>query len=198
MELSALIHHYGLWAVFVVILLEQFGIPIPTLPLLLIVGAAAATDPGFGIIAMVVATLASTLGGSALYMAGRRYGNHLLGFFCRLSLSPKGCIKHGLAALERVGPLALLMARFVPGLAAMAPALAGKSGMHFRLFLLSQSVAGALFASAGIGLGYTFHDTIEQLIAGINAYTRPVVFGLATAVAAWLFYVAIANRQKAS
>lgn len=139
MEISALILDYGLWAVFLAILLEQFGLPIPTLPLLLIVGAAAATDPAFGVAALLVATLASTLGGSVLYMAGQRYGDYLLGIFCRMSLSPTSCIDRGLSTLKQLGPFALLMARFVPGLAAMAPALAGKAGMRFRVFQIGRA-----------------------------------------------------------
>lgn len=197
MEISALILEYGLWAVFLVILMEQFGVPIPTLPLLLIVGAAAATDPGFGVAALLTATVASTIGGSVLFYGGRRYGDYLLSFFCRISLSPTSCIDRGLTALDRVGPLALLMARFVPGLAAMAPAVAGKAGMHFRIFLVSQGLAGALFAAAGILFGHTFHDTIDQLVRSIEAYTKPVVITLALAVTAWSIYVVAIKRYRA-
>jgi membrane protein DedA with SNARE-associated domain len=195
-EISALILDYGLWAVFLAILLEQFGLPIPTLPLLLIVGAAAATDPGFGVAALLAATLASTLGGSVLYMAGRRYGDYLIGIFCRISLSPTSCINRGLSALEQVGPFALLMARFVPGLAAMAPALAGKAGMRFRVFLISQGVAAALFATVGILAGYTFHDTIDQFLYRLDAYGKPIAIAFGSGVAAWAIYVFAIKRYR--
>lgn len=197
MDLSALILEYGLWAVFLFVFMEQFGLPLPAVPLLLIVGAAAATDPGFGLAALLVATLASVAGGAVMFVGGRRHGGAMLGFFCRISLSPKSCIDNGLAALDRFGPLALLMARFVPGLSAMAPALAGKAGMHVRVFLVSQTVAAALFAAAGIGAGHAFHDAIDPLVRTIGVYAKQVGIFTVAAIAAWLIYVVIMKRRRA-
>lgn len=197
MELPALILQYGLWAVFLAVFLEQLGLPLPTLPLLLVVGAAAATDPGLGLAAVGVTVVASVGGGALMFAAGRKYGHSILGFFCRISLTPSSCIDHGLAALDRVGPLALVMARFMPGLSAMAPALAGKAGMPLRVFVASQSVAAALFAALGIGVGRAFHDTIEPLVRAMGAYAQPMGLALALAIGAWLAYVVIVKRRRA-
>lgn len=197
MELPALILQYGLWAVFLAVFLEQLGLPLPTLPLLLVVGAAAATDPGLGLAAVGVTVVASVGGGALMFAAGRKYGHSILGFFCRISLTPSSCIDHGLAALDRVGPLALVMARFMPGLSAMAPALAGKAGMPLRVFVASQSVAAALFAATGIGVGRAFHDTIEPLVRAMGAYAQPMGLALALAIGAWLAYVVIVKRRRA-
>ncbi|MDP2064732.1 MAG: hypothetical protein Q8K38_02025 [Burkholderiaceae bacterium] len=196
MELSALILQYGLWAVFLAVFMEQLGFPLPTLPLLLVVGAAAATSPGFGIAALGVTMVASVVGGAVMFVAGRKYGQSILGFFCRISLTPSACVDIGLAALDRVGPLALVMARFMPGLSAMAPALAGKAGMPLRVFLVSQGVAAALFAATGIGVGRAFHDTIEPLVRGLDAYARPIGLALALAIGAWLAYVVLVKRRR--
>ncbi len=196
MDLSALILECGLWAVFLFVLMEQFGLPLPAVPLLLIVGAAAATDPGFGLAALLVATLASVAGGAVMFAGGRRHGGAMLHFFCRISLSPKSCIDNGLAALDRFGPVALLMARFVPGLSAMAPALAGKAGMRVRIFLASQTLAAALFAAAAIGAGHTFHDAIDPLVCTLSAYAKQVGIFTLAAIAAWLIYVVIMKRRR--
>lgn len=197
MELSALILQYGLWVVFLAVFLEQLGLPLPTLPLLLVVGAAAATDPGLGLAAVGVTTVASVGGGALMFAAGRKYGHSILGFFCRISLTPHSCIDHGLAALDRVGPLALVMARFMPGLSAMAPALAGKAGMPLRIFVVSQGVAAVLFAATGIGVGRVFHDTIEPLVRVMGAYAQPMGLALALVIGAWLAYVVIVKRRRA-
>lgn len=197
MELPALILQYGLWAVFLAVFLEQLGLPLPTLPLLLVVGAAAATDPGLGLAAVGVTMVASVGGGALMFAAGRKYGHSILGFFCRISLTPHSCIDHGLAALDRVGPLALVMARFMPGLSAMAPALAGKAGMPLRVFVVSQGVAAALFAATGIGVGRAFHDTIEPLVRAMGAYAQPMGLLLALVIGAWLAYVVIVKRRRA-
>ena len=196
MDVSALIVEYGLWAVFLFIFMEQFGLPLPGMPLLLIVGAAAATDPSFGFTALLVATVASVAGGAMMFFGGRRHGGAMLGFFCRISLSPKSCIDNGLAALDRFGPGALFMARFVPGLSAMAPALAGKAGMRLRVFLVSQTVAAGLFAATGIGVGHTFHDTIDPLVLALGAYAKQVGIFTVAAIAIWLIYVVIMKRRR--
>ncbi|GAB4442113.1 MAG: hypothetical protein OHK0026_08530 [Rhodocyclaceae bacterium] len=73
MDPLELIHEYGLLAVFVAVFLEQFGLPIPALPLLLIAGAAAVGDPWFGVTAWILAMTASLAGGTVLFLGGRSW-----------------------------------------------------------------------------------------------------------------------------
>lgn len=191
-----LIQDYGLPAVLLTVLLEQFGFPLPSLLLLLIVGAAAVAEPMFGLAALVLATLASLVGGIVLFAIGRSHGERLLAFLCRISLSPRKCIGHGSKAYQRYGPSALIMARFVPGLATLAPPLAGSLGMPFGVFLIYQSLAAVTFSFFSLATGYLFDEHVGALVLILQRHALPVLYLLATAAATWLVYVVIAKRSR--
>ena len=63
---------YGLVAVFCVVLVQQLGAPLPVLPLMLFAGAQSAGDPRYGIYALALAIVASTLGSLPWFLAGQR------------------------------------------------------------------------------------------------------------------------------
>ena len=65
---------FGLTLVFLNVLLEQLGLPVPAIPTLVVAGALAANGklPGFAVGAVAVA--ASLIGDSSWYLAGRAYG----------------------------------------------------------------------------------------------------------------------------
>lgn len=196
MDPHSLIRDYGLAAVFLTVLLEQFGLPLPSLLLPLIVGAAAVADPVFGLSALALATLASIVGGVVLFAIGRSRGEHLLAFLCRISLSPHKCIGHGRKAYQRFGPSALIMARFVPGLATLAPPLAGTIGMTFSVFLIYQSLAAITFSFFSLATGYLFDENVGTLIFTVQRHAVPVLYCMAAALATWLAYVVVIKRSR--
>ncbi len=84
-----LIRH-GLPLIFAVVLVEQLGLPIPALPLLLAGGALAAIGKfnlWLGLLATLVACLIADL---LWFYLGRHRGNQVLGFLCRISLENQG------------------------------------------------------------------------------------------------------------
>ena len=82
-----LIHH-GLPLIFVLVFVEQMGLPLPALPWLLAAGALAAVgklDVALGFLATVFACL---LADGIWFYLGRYRGNQVLGLLCRISLEP--------------------------------------------------------------------------------------------------------------
>ena len=194
MNAIAMLHDHGLPAIFLVILLGQFGVPLPALPLLLAAGAIAASHPPFGLAALVVAVTASVAGSSATFALGRVYGNTMLALLCRISLSPTKCVGYGRTAFDRFGPSALIFSRFIPGLAVLAPPLAGSARMPAPVFVTFQAMGAFLFALFGLGLGYEFQGAVQGLIAQLEIYGKAVVVALAICVSAWLFFVFMSRR----
>jgi hypothetical protein len=66
---------------------------------------------------------------------------------------------------ERQGAKSLLVAKFVPGLSAVATPLAGIFHMKIRRFLLFDAIGALLWAATFLGLGYLFSDQIERIAA---------------------------------
>jgi membrane protein DedA with SNARE-associated domain len=156
-SLTAYFAQYGLAAVFGVVLLEQIGMPIPALPVLVLAGAAANADPLFGACALLLAVIASSIGDFAWYAAGRRYGHRVLKALCRVSLSPDSCVRQTEATFERRGARTLLIAKFLPGLSTVAPPVAGALGLTPATFLALNGAGAALWAGTGLLVGLLFH-----------------------------------------
>lgn len=161
----AIFEQYGLIAVFIAVFLEQVGAPLPALPVLLLAGALAAADPMFGVSALAVAILASTLGDYAWYWGGRRYGHRVLKLLCRVSLSPDTCVRRSELSFQRWGVASLVLAKFVPGISTVAPPIAGALGIRPLTFLLFNGAGSALWAGAGIAAGVLFNDQIDWMLA---------------------------------
>lgn len=185
-SLSELFREYGLASVFVVVLLEQIGAPIPALPVLLLAGAAAMQDPLYGVYALVLAMVASTLGDLAWYAAGRRYGHRVLKTLCRVSLSPDSCVRQTESAFERRGAATLLVAKFLPGLSTVAPPVAGALGFKPGTFLIFNGAGAALWAGVGILAGLVFHGQIDWLLERITELGGPALAVAATLLAAYI------------
>ena len=73
-ELTQLLAQHGLLVVFVNVLMTQAGVPVPAIPMLVVSGAFVA-EGQIGWASLVAVTLvASLIGDSLWYAAGRRYG----------------------------------------------------------------------------------------------------------------------------
>ena len=124
-QLVDLIQYYGLAFVFVNVLLLQAGLPVPAYPTLIITGALA-TRGGASVPALVaVAVVAALIADLAWYSAGRRFGSGVLKTICRISLSPDSCVRQTEAIFTRWGAQSLMVAKFIPGFASVATAMAG-------------------------------------------------------------------------
>ena len=171
-EIIALIAQYGLLLVFLNVLVEQAGVPVPAVPTLVVAGALAATDrlPVSGVV--LAAVLACLVGDLAWYAAGRRFGSGVMRTICRISLSPDSCVERSELHFQRWRGQILLIAKFVPGLATVAPPLTGAMGLPLSRFLLFDGIGSLLWAAVAIGLGYAFATQIDDLLAAIaNAGT---------------------------
>jgi membrane protein DedA with SNARE-associated domain/rhodanese-related sulfurtransferase len=186
---------YGLIAVFCVVLVQQLGAPLPVLPVMLVAGAQSARDPVFGVYALALAIVASTAGSMPWFWAGRRFGHRVLKLTCRVSLSPDSCARQTETAFERHGATAVLISKFVPGLAHFAPPLAGAFGFKTPSFLFYNAVGAALWAGAGLVLGLLFYPQIDWLLVQFYAFGGHALGLLAVLIAAYFAYRWLARRR---
>ena len=122
---------YGYLLLFAWVLVEQFGIPLPATPVLLAAGALSAEGQISFSAALVVGVLAALAADSTWFLIGRRYGHHVLRILCKLSLEPTTCVRKTQDSFGRRRGVTLMIAKFVPGLATLAPPVAGENGMGF-------------------------------------------------------------------
>jgi membrane protein DedA with SNARE-associated domain/rhodanese-related sulfurtransferase len=159
-----LIAQYGLALVFVNVLLERAGLPLPATPTLLICGAFAATGRLSAWAILGLAILACVIGDTLWYVAGRYYGRRVMTFLCRVSLSPDTCVRTTENRFERWGRVTLILAKFVPGLSTVVRPLAGAMRLSWGSFQLFNGVGSFLWAGAALGTGMLFQTQIGILL----------------------------------
>jgi membrane protein DedA with SNARE-associated domain/rhodanese-related sulfurtransferase len=164
MDITPFFAEYGPVLVFGVVLVERLGVPVPAMPVLLFAGAKAVEDPLYGVIALALAILACMTGDLVWYAAGRRYGHGVLKLLCRMALSPDSCVRQTEDVFEKRGVATLVIAKFVPGLATVAPPVAGALGLKASSFLIFNGAGSALYSGTGIVLGLLFHDQVDWLL----------------------------------
>jgi membrane protein DedA with SNARE-associated domain/rhodanese-related sulfurtransferase len=159
---------FGLSLIFLNVLLEQLGVPVPAVPTLVVAGALAANGklPVLGVGALAVA--ACFIGDSTWYLAGRAYGVRVMKLLCRISLTPDTCVSQTQSTFERWGPSALIFAKFVPGLSMIAPPLAGATHMAFARFVLFSVAGAVLWVSAALTVGLLLRAQIAQLLPRLS------------------------------
>ena len=139
-------HGYPL--LFAMVLAEQLGVPIPSTPVLLAMGALIGTGKYNWAGALSLSVVASMSADSAWYGLGRRRGTSVLKWLCRISLEPDSCVSSTRYWFKRLGGWSLVIAKFVPGLSTVAPPMAGLSKMPWWKFLGADGLGGFIWAGA--------------------------------------------------
>lgn len=147
------------WLVF----LEQLGLPLPALPVLIGAGALAGAGKMSPLAAVGLPIAASLIPDLAWYWLGRVRGGQVLGLLCRISLEPDSCVRKTENMFARHGARSLLVAKFVPGLSTIAPPLAGIVGMSLSRFAFYDGLGALLWAGSCVVFGYLFSAQLEQL-----------------------------------
>lgn len=187
-SISSLLNEYGTLLLFVNVLLVQLGLPIPAVPALVIAGSLAAAGHLNPVLVIAAAVTASTLADYGWYLAGRRLGYTVLVILCRLSLSPDLCVRQAETSYERWGASLLLFAKFIPGVATIAPPLAGVLRMPRHVFLLYAGMGGVLWAGAFVALGYALGEQANMVIALLESLGHYTTLAAAAVLAAYLLY----------
>lgn len=169
-DLAGLIAQYGLALIFVNVLVEQAGLPVPAVPTLVVAGALCA-DGNLSMGAVfAVAFAACLIGDSAWFAAGRLYGNRVMKLLCGISLSPDSCVRQAEFHFERWGGLMLPLSKFLPGLSTVGPPLAGAMRLSWPAFLAWNGAGAALWCGLAIGAGILFHTQVSQLLRWLEEF----------------------------
>ena len=154
--------HYAYGILFLWVLVEQMGVPVPSVPLLLTAGTLTATHRLHAVPVLLSVLLACAIADSMWYFAGVRYGGKVVRLICRLSLEASTCVKKTEGLFGRHGGVTLLFAKFVPGLSAVAPPIAGQSGMPYVRFLALDLLGSTLWSCTYVFGGRFFGDFAKR------------------------------------
>ena len=159
---------HGYSVLFATLFAHQIGFPVPG-PLFLLAAGALARNGSLDFVpALLLAVLACVLADWAWYEAGRRLGDRVLHFLHSLARDPDAHDRRAKEIFARYGPPLLLLCKFVPGLDAVVPPMAGTSRTSRLRFLALETAGASLYSGAYAGIGYVFSHDLNRAAAYVS------------------------------
>lgn len=179
---------YGAPLLFACVLAENLGAPIPSIPMLLAMGALIGAGDHSFMPMWALAVLAVVLADWIWYFVGQRKGHSVLRLLCRISLEPDSCVSSTRSWFQKLGAWALVITKFVPGLGIIAAPMAGLTHMRLWKFVIADGAGAMLWSGTYLGAGYLFRTQLEELAAKLAQTGVSLFVGVACLVIGWVAY----------
>lgn len=175
----------AVWVVFLNVLAQQGGLPVPAVPTLLLAGSLALSSGQLAAM-LAAAIIASVLADALWYLAGRAFGYRVLAGLCRLSINPASCVSQTESRFVRWGLGSLVVAKFVPGFSTVAPPIAGALRMSLPGFVLASAAGAALWAGLALVAGWVLRSEVQAVIAALDRNAAGALLVVAAVIGLWL------------
>jgi membrane protein DedA with SNARE-associated domain len=196
--LSGTLQHYGLWAIGLLITLEDFGIPVPG-ETILIAGAIFAGAGRINVIALgAVAFVAAVIGDNIGFAIGHFGGRALALRFGKYVFLTEERLNKAEAFFDRRGSIVITFARFVEGLRQANGIIAGITGMHWLRFVVFNAIGAALWVGTWITIGYFAGNNITTVYHYITLYSYYVLAGLVVLIVGYIVWRRRRRRRAAA
>lgn len=168
-EIQQFLTQYGYWAVFVLVGLENAGIPLPG-EIILVSAAilAAATHEMDIALVILAAATGGVLGANLGYWIGREYGFRLLLRHGRVAGIGERELKLGQYLFLRYGGKVVFFGRLVAVLRVLAAILAGVNRMPWPAFMISNVGGGVMWAALYGGGAYLLGSRIKSITGPVG------------------------------
>ncbi len=152
-DFQAIIHHYGYWGIFLILMFEMIGIPFPAETTLTFSGLEW-TKGAFSLLPLLVFAVMGNIAGSSLaYVIGYFLGRPaILRFGSKLGITEER-LKKAEAKFNRYQVAMVMASKFIAGIRVLIPYLAGINKMPFYLFTLYNSLSAVIWVSLFIVFG---------------------------------------------
>jgi membrane protein DedA with SNARE-associated domain len=190
--LEPTLNHYGYLAVVALVLIEDFGVPVPGETVLILAavyaGAGRLNIVLVALLGFIGALLGDNIGFAIGHFGGRplaeRYGRYIF-------LTPER-LQKATGFFDRHGGKIIIVARFIEGLRQANGIIAGISGLRWTRFLVFNAIGAALWVAVWTSVGYFSGSHIDTIYADATRYDKYLLVALALVVAA---YVALRIRR---
>ncbi len=194
--LSSPLQHFGVWAIALLIMVEDFGIPVPG-ETILIAGAIYAGAGRLNVVAVGVAAFIAAIIGDNIGFAIGHFGGRALALrWGKYVFLTEERLNKAEAFFDRRGAIVITFARFVEGLRQANGIIAGITGMHWLRFLIFNAIGAALWVGTWVSLGYLAGDHITAIYHYITLYSYYVLIALAVLVVGYIAWRLRRRRRR--
>jgi membrane protein DedA with SNARE-associated domain len=196
--LSSPLQHFGVWAIALLIMVEDFGIPVPG-ETILIAGAVYAGAGRLNVVAVGVAAFIAAIIGDNIGFAIGHFGGRALALrWGKYVFLTEERLNKAEAFFDRRGAIVITFARFVEGLRQANGIIAGITGMHWLRFLIFNAIGAALWVGTWVSLGYLAGDHITTIYHYITLYSYYVLIALAVLVVGYIAWRVRRRRRRSA
>jgi membrane protein DedA with SNARE-associated domain len=183
---SELMSTLGYTGMAVGLVLDSFGIPIPSEVLLALGGGLAATGRFNVWLVFIIGVLAQLTGGLIGYAIGKYGGLPLLNRYGKYIVISQKDLAKAHAAFEKYGPVMTMAGRCVPLVRGLIAYPAGIAGMRLDKFILYTAIGSAVWSAIFVWIGYTVGDNLTEVEGLFGTLSGLIIFLLVAAVV-WHF-----------
>jgi membrane protein DedA with SNARE-associated domain len=176
--ISSPLEHFGLWAIGLLITLEDFGVPAPG-ETILIAGALYAGAGRLNIVAVGVVGFIAAVTGDNIGFAIGRFGGRVLALrWGKYVFLTEERLDKAERFFDRRGAIVITFARFVEGLRQANGIIAGITGMHWLRFLIFNAIGAALWVGTWVTAGYFAGNHISTIYHYVTLYSYYALIAL--------------------
>jgi membrane protein DedA with SNARE-associated domain len=194
------IDHYGYWAIALLLLLENIGVPVVPGEFALIAGAVFAGTGRAGLnvtVLGVIAVLCCFAGAEIGYAIGRFGGRAVVLRYGRYVFVREHHLDRAEAAVMKYGGVLVVIARFIVGLREFNGIIAGATGMQGRRFGVYNGLGAAFWVGVWVSAGYLAGDHINAIYRDATRYSAYVLAAVVAGLAAYLSWRVWSRRRRA-
>jgi membrane protein DedA with SNARE-associated domain len=197
-----LIGHWGYLAIFALVILGNMGIPLPEETILILAGYLVWQGELRLPIVLAIGILSAVVGDNIGYQIGRHYGQGAIERYGHWVLGNSKRLESMRGFVTRYGPMAVFVARFLPGIRFMAGPLAGATGLRPLPFLAANVLGAALYVPLSVALGYAvgyglgdYVNRLERVVGELAHIVLTVAILAALALMGWRALHAARTRR---
>jgi membrane protein DedA with SNARE-associated domain len=197
-SLTGPLDHYGYWAVALLLLLENIGVPVVPGEFAMIGGAifAGTGRAGLNVVVVAVVSFAASVAGAEIgYLIGRFAGRELILHYGRYVMIKPHHLDRAEAIVDRYGGLVVFIARFIVGLREANGIIAGITEMRWLTFTIYNVIGAAAWVATWVTIGDVAGDHINTIYADVNRFSLYLFIALAVAAAAYIAWRVLRRRR---
>ena len=183
-SLAGPLDHFGYWAVLLLVMVEDFGVPVPGETILIAASVYAGTGRLNVVAVGVVGFAAAVIGDNIGFTIGHFGGRALVLRWGRYVGLTEARLDKAADLFARQGALIITFARFIEGLRQANGIVAGTTGMRWLRFLAFNALGAALWVGTWVSVGYLAGNHIDTIYTYITRYTYYVLIAAGVVIVA--------------
>jgi membrane protein DedA with SNARE-associated domain len=197
-SLTGPLDHYGYWAIALLLLLENIGVPVVPGEFAMIGGAifAGTGRAGLNVVVVgVVALIASFIGAEIGYLIGRFAGRELILHYGKYVFIKPHHLDRAEAVVSRYGGFVVIIARFIVGLREANGVIAGITEMRWLPFTIYNAIGACAWVATWVAVGDMAGDHINVIYTNVNRFSLYLVVLAAVLLAGYIVRRVIRRRR---